>query len=130
MTSFNKIILMGHLTRDPELRVTPGGTAVATFCLATNHRFRKGQETHEDVCYLDCVTFGRQAETVCAYLRKGQAAFVEGRVQWHTWETDDGYTRSKHTIMVHTVQFLSQNSSPHNGHAERARSAREMHVPF
>jgi single-stranded DNA-binding protein len=51
-------------------------------------------------------------------------------LRWHTWETDDGQTRGKHTVLVHTVQFLSQNSSPHNGHAERPRSAREMDVSF
>ena len=55
---------------------------------------------------------------------------MEGRLQWHTWETDDGQTRGKHTVLVHTVQFLSQSSSPHNGHAERPRSAREMDVSF
>ena len=74
MASLNKVILLGNLTRDPEMRYTPNGTAVSTFGLAINRRYRQGDEWRDDVCYVDIVTFGRQAETVGEYLSKGNLA--------------------------------------------------------
>src|SRR5262249_40981641 len=78
-TTFNKIILVGHLSRDPELRFTATGTAMATFGLATNHQYKAGDTRQEEVCFLDVVVFGRQAEVVRDYLHKGNQALVEGR---------------------------------------------------
>jgi single-strand DNA-binding protein len=73
-STFNKIILVGHLSRDPDLRSTTHGTAMATFGLATNHRYKSGDVVHEETCFLDVVVFGRQAEAVGEYLHKGQQA--------------------------------------------------------
>ena len=106
MAHFNKVILMGHLTREPELRYTANGTPVATVGLAVNRRFRQGDETKEDVCFVDVITFGRQAETVCEFLQKGSPALVEGRLQWRSWETEDGQRRSRHEVVAERVQFL------------------------
>jgi single-strand DNA-binding protein len=106
MASLNKVILLGNLTRDPELRYTPNGTPVSTFGLAVNRRYRQGEEWRDDVCYVDIVTFGRQAETVGEYLNKGNLAMVEGRLQWRSWETEDGQKRSKHEVVANNVQFL------------------------
>jgi single-strand DNA-binding protein len=106
MASLNKVILLGNLTRDPELRYTPNGTPVSTFGLAVNRRYRQGEEWRDDVCYIDIVTFGRQAETVGEYLNKGNLAMVEGRLQWRSWETEDGQRRSKHEVVANNVQFL------------------------
>jgi single-strand DNA-binding protein len=107
MTHFNKVILVGNLTRDPEVRYTAHGTAVTTFGLAITHRYRQGDELKEETCFVDCVTFGRQAETVGEYLQKGRPALVEGRLRWQSWETDEGQRRSKHTVLAERVQFLS-----------------------
>jgi single-strand DNA-binding protein len=90
MANLNKVLLLGHLTWEPDLRYTPNGTAVTTFGLAINHRYRQGEEWKDEVCFVDVATFGRQAETAGEYLHKGSPALVEGRLRWHAWETDDG----------------------------------------
>jgi len=117
MASFNKVILLGNLTRDPELRFTPSGTPVASFGLAVNTQ-RAGQsgterggqgnptERREDVCFVDIVAFGRQAETASEYLSKGRAALIEGRLQWRSWEGQDGQKRSKHEVIADRIQFM------------------------
>ena len=106
MASLNKVILLGNLTRDPELRYTPNGTPVSTFGLAINRRYRQGDEWKDEVCYIDIVTYGRQAETVGEYLNKGSMAMIEGRLQWRSWETEDGQKRSKHEVVASNVQFM------------------------
>jgi single-strand DNA-binding protein len=106
MANLNKVILMGNLTRDPELRYTPNGTAVATFGLAINRRYRQGEEWRDDVCFIDVVVWGRMAEVVSDYLGKGSLAMVEGRLQFRTWETPEGNKRSKHEVVADNVQFL------------------------
>jgi single-strand DNA-binding protein len=106
MASFNKVILLGNLTRDPELRYTPNGTPVATFGLAMNRRSGQGSERKEEVCFIDVVTFGREAETASEYLSKGRAALIEGRLQWRSWEGQDGQKRSKHEVVAERIQFM------------------------
>lgn len=106
MASLNKVLLLGNLTRDPELRYAPNGTPVANFGMAINRRYRQGEEWREEVCYVDIVTFGRQAETVGEYLSKGNLAMIEGRLQWRSWETEDGQKRSKHEVVANNVQFM------------------------
>jgi single-strand DNA-binding protein len=123
MASLNKVILMGHLTRDPELRYTANGTPVVTVGLAVNRRYRQGDETKEDVCFVDVVTFGRQAETVCEYLQKGSPALVEGRLQWRSWETEDGQRRSKHEVAAERVQFLPSPAAVREGGRDIAEAA-------
>lgn len=106
MASFNKVILMGNLTKDPEIRYTPSGTPVATFGLAVNRRYKQGEELKEEVCYIDIVVFGKQAEHCGQYLSKGHGVIVDGRLQQRRWETDDGQKRSKHEIVAQTINFL------------------------
>ena len=106
MASFNKVILMGNLTKDPEVRFTPGGTPVATLALAVNRRYKQGEELKDEVCYVDVVVFGKQAETCGQYLSKGHGVIVDGRLQQRRWETDDGQKRSKHEVVAQTVNFL------------------------
>jgi single-strand DNA-binding protein len=100
--------LLGNLTRDPELRYAPNGTAVARFGLAVTTRRRQGEDWKDDVCFVDIVAFGRQAETVGEYLTKGRPALVEGRLQWRSWAGSDGQQRSKHEVVAERVQFLSR----------------------
>ncbi len=111
MASLNKVILLGNLTRDPELRYTPNGTPVSSFGMAINRRYRQGEDWRDEVCYVDIVTFGRQAETVGEYLSKGNLAMIEGRLQWRSWETKDGQKRSKHEVVANNVQFMPRMQS-------------------
>jgi single-strand DNA-binding protein len=107
MASLNKIILLGNLTRDPELRYAPNGTPVTRFGLAVNtSRAGQGDERKEEVCFVDIVAFGRQAETASEYLSKGRPALVEGRLQWRSWEGQDGQKRSKHEVIAERIQFM------------------------
>lgn len=106
MASLNHVILLGNLTRDPDLRYTPAGVAVTTFSLAVNQRMRQGEDWKNEVCYIDIVVFGRQAETVAEYLAKGSLALVEGRLHWRQWATQDGQRRHQHHVVARTVQFM------------------------
>lgn len=106
MASFNKVILMGNLTKDPEIRYTPSGTPVATFSLAVNRRYKQGEELKDEVCYIDIVVFGKQAENCGQYLSKGNGVIVDGRLQQRRWETDDGQKRSKHEVVAQSINFL------------------------
>ena len=106
MISYNKVILIGNLTKDPEIRYTPNGTAVASFRLAVNRRYKQGDEFKEEVCYIDIVVFGKQAESCGQYLNKGSGVIVEGRLQEKRWDTEDGQKRSKHEVVAQTVRFL------------------------
>ena len=110
MVGFNKVILIGNLTRNPELRYTPSGTPVVNFPLAVNRRYRQADEPKEEVCYVDIVVFGRQAEHCGQYLSKGDGAIVDGRLQQRRWETEDGQKRSKHEVVAQNVTFMPKRS--------------------
>ena len=105
MSSFNKVILMGNLTRDPEIRVTGGGMPVGSFSLAINNNRGKAGDDKDDVSYIDCVTFGKQADFVRDYLAKGMPILVEGRLQQNRWE-QEGQKRSKVEVIVSTLTFV------------------------
>lgn len=117
MAGFNKVILMGNLTRNPELRYTPSGTPVASFGLAVSRRFKQGEDLKEEVCFVDIVVFGKQAEHCGQYLSKGNGAIIEGRLQQRRWETEDGQKRSKHEVVAQTVTFMPkrQDGGPGGG---------------
>ena len=108
MASYNKVILMGNLTRDPELRYLPSGAAVANFGLAVNRVYndRQSGERKEDVCFVDITAWSRQAEVCNEYLKKGSPVFLEGRLNFNSWETDDGQRRSKLDVVAERVQLL------------------------
>jgi len=106
MVSYNKVILIGNLTKDPEVRYTPSGTPVANFRLAINHKYKQGEDLKEDVCYIDVVVFGKQAENCGQFLNKGQSVIVDGRLQERRWETEDGQKRNKHEVVAQTVRFM------------------------
>lgn len=107
MAGFNKILLMGNLTRDPQLSYTPNQTAVVEFGLAVNSKWTgKDGEAREETCFVDCRAFGRQAENINKYLTKGRPVFVEGRLTFDSWTAQDGTRRSKHRVTVQNCQFL------------------------
>ncbi len=109
MASFNRVFLMGNLTRDPELRYSESGTAVANLGLAVNTRYRaQDGELKEDVCFVRVVVWGKQAENCSQYLNKGSGVFVEGRLQSRSWETEDGQKRSVMEVRADRVQFLGR----------------------
>jgi single-strand DNA-binding protein len=106
MANLNHVILLGNLTRDPEVRYTPSGTPVATLGLAVNNRLKQGDEWKDDPCFIDVIVFGKQAESCGEYLSKGQPVLVEGRLRYRTWESQDGQKRSKHEVSAFRVQFM------------------------
>lgn len=107
MANFNKVLLIGNLTKDPELRYTPQGTAVVNLRMAVNRRFKnKNQELKEEVCFLTAVVWDKQAETCNQYLHKGSAVLVEGRLQSRSWEDNSGQKRSVIEVRAERVQFL------------------------
>jgi single-strand DNA-binding protein len=108
MANYNKVILVGNLTRDPQLRYLPSQMAVVDFGLAVNHKFRtKTGEDREEVLFVDCSAFGKQAEVINQYCQKGKQILVEGRLKYDTWEDKNGGgKRSKHSVVVDNFQFL------------------------
>jgi len=108
LSNYNKVILMGNLTRDPEVRFTRDGAPVASFTLAINNRYRQENETREDVSYIDVVTFGKQADLVKNYLEKGSPVLVEGRLQQRRWE-QEGQKRSKVEVVTQSITFVGPN---------------------
>jgi single-strand DNA-binding protein len=112
MASFNKVILMGNLTRDPEVRYIPSGTAVCELGLAVSEKFKNqaGDEV-EQVCFVDIVVWGRQGETCGEYLSKGRQVMIEGRLQFDQWKSKEGESRSKLRVRADRVQFLGSPRS-------------------
>ena len=110
MASYNKVFLMGNLTRDPQVKHLPSHMVVAEFGLAVNRRYRTATgEDKEEVAFVDCTAFGRQAETISQYCTKGKPIFVEGRLKFDTWDDKQGNgKRSKLTVVVENFQFLGR----------------------
>jgi len=107
MANYNKVILVGNLTRDPQLSYLPSQTPVCEFGIAVNRRWRGANgEQREETCFVDCRTYGKQAETFNQYMAKGRPVLIEGRLQFDTWEGQDGTRRSKHRIIVERFQFM------------------------
>jgi len=103
---FNKVILMGNLTRDPEVRSTPNGQSVANFTLAVNRTWRGADGSNqESVSYIDCVAWGKTGEVIAQYLQKGRALLVSGRLDQRSWE-QDGQKRSKIEVIVEDFNFV------------------------
>ena len=119
---YNKVILVGNLSRDVELKYLPSGTAVAQFGLATNRTYKDTNtgENKQEVMFIDVKVFGRSAEVANQYLHKGSKALIEGRLVLEQWVDKNGYKRSKHTIIAEKVQFM--DSKNQNGGYE-AQSA-------
>ena len=109
MISLNNVSLVGNLTKDPELRYTPGGTAVTTLRIAANRQFKdKGGQTQKDTCFVNIVVWSQMAEACNQYLQKGRSVFVEGRLQSRSWQNNEGKTRSVLEVVAARVQFMPQ----------------------
>lgn len=118
--SFNKIILVGNLTRDPEIRYIGSGAAVTKFTLAVNRRSKQGEETD----FIDCVAWEKLAETCNTYLKKGSSCLVEGRLSIRSYETKEGEKRKATEVVLNTMQMLDRPGNRSNGEGgERSYAA-------
>lgn len=107
MASFNRVILVGNLTRDPQLSYTPSNTPVCEFGLATNRKWKdRDGNMKEDVCFVDITAYGKQGETINQYMGKGQPMLVEGRLRYSQWTNKEGQKRNKLDVIVESFTFL------------------------
>ncbi len=113
---FNKVILVGNLTRDIELRYLPSGTAIGSTGIATNRRYKNQMgEQKEEVCFIDITFFGRTAEIANQYLKRGSKILVEGRLKYDQWTDQNGQKRSKHSVTAETLQMLDSRQTAGTG---------------
>ncbi len=130
MASFNKVMLMGNLTRDPELRFTANGAAVAGFGLAMNRKYKQGDEWKEEVCFVDITVWGKQAENCAEYLSKGRPVFVEGYLRLNSWETDSGEKRNKLEVVANSVLFLGRPGQRDDSTGGGGMTSNKDDIPF
>ena len=125
MASFNKVILAGHLTRDPELRYTPKGTAVAKIGLAVNRTWTtESGEKKEEVSFIDVEAWGRQGEVIAQYLKKGRPLLIEGRLKLDSWEDKTTHAKlSKLKVVLESFSFIDSKGPDAPGAARRATQA-------
>ena len=116
MANYNKVFLMGNLTRDPQLRYTPNKQAVCDFGIAINRKWKGADgQMHEEVCFVDCTAWAGRAEAISKYLTKGQPIFVEGRLNFRTWDGPDGKKRSKLDVVIEQFQFIGSKGGGQGG---------------
>jgi single-strand DNA-binding protein len=109
MASLNKVLLMGNMTRDPQFSMTPAQTAVVEFGLAINRKFRKQDGTQVDeTCFVDCQMYGKRAEVINKYFKKGDPIFVEGRLKLDQWTDKDNQKRSRMRVVVESFEFIGR----------------------
>ncbi|MBI4576106.1 MAG: single-stranded DNA-binding protein [Planctomycetes bacterium] len=138
MANFNSVMLLGNLTRDPELRSLPSGSPVAEFGLAVNRVWNGAEgEKREETCFVEVSVYGRSAENVHRYLRKGRPVFLQGRLKYDAWTGEDGKKRSKLKVVAERVQFLNSRrdggkDSPPGAPEEEAQEEEEeaMAIPL
>lgn len=146
MANLNRVFLIGNLTRDPELKYVPGGTAVSNLGLAVNRKYRDQNGELKDItCFITVVVWGKQAENCSEYLHKGSSIFVEGNLQSRSWENQNGQKRNVIEVRAGRIQFLGKFSSPkvkkeeeevvfeeesQNNKKEDAASTQDDEVPF
>lgn len=129
MAYLNKVFLIGNLTRDPELRYTPKGTAICQFALAVNRQFKdESGQSRDETCFIDIEAWSKQGELVAKYLTKGSPAMVEGRLKLDQWEDKtSGQKRSKLKVVLENVQFLSSSRSEAGGESSGAPAEEANH---
>lgn len=134
MGFFNKVVLLGNVTRNPEVRYIPStGTAVSRFGLAINRRYKAGNDTKDEVCYIDIVAFAKLGEFCGEFLTKGTSVLVEGRLSQRTWE-QDGVKKSKHEIIAENIQLVwkkdRSDSNDMIGESYDSSEIEEDDIPF
>jgi len=127
---YNKVILMGNLTRDPEMRYTPGGTPVTEFGLAVNRRYTtKDGQQKEEVAFVDITAWGKQAEVIHQYMKKGRRIFLEGRLVFDSWTSSDGQKRSKLRVRLDNFVFLGSRQDAGESQEPLPAAGSESQVP-
>lgn len=123
MPNLNRVMLMGNLTRDPEMRYLPSNTAVTAFTIAINRKWRNQQgEAQEETTFVDVEAFGKTAETINQYMRKGKPIYLDGRLKLDVWKDKEGLNRSKLKVIVESFQFIETRQTEQQD-AEPARGA-------
>ncbi|HUX17453.1 MAG TPA: single-stranded DNA-binding protein [Phycisphaerae bacterium] len=126
MANYNRVILVGNLTRDPQLRYTPSQAAVCDFGLAINRQWSSADgQKREEVTFVDCTAWARSAETLAKYVTKGSPLLVEGRLTYRTWDGPDGKKRSKLEVTVERFQFLGRPGGGAGGAKPNAKPQEE-----
>ncbi len=121
MPSYNKVLLMGNLTRDVQLKSLPSGQAIAEIAIAINRKFKtKDGQDREEVTYVDCECWGPRAEVIAKYFSKGKPIFIEGRLRLDSWEDKDGQKRSKMRVVIDDFQFVEGRGGGSGGGAGAA----------
>lgn len=120
MADYNRVIMIGNLTRDPELKTLPSGQPLCRLGIASNRQFRNRQTGAmvQEVCFVDVDVWGNQAESCRQYLQKGRPVLIEGRLKFDTWQDNNGATRSKHSIVADRIVFLSSAAGAQAGSSE------------
>jgi len=127
MANLNKVLLMGNMTRDPELRYLQSGTAVCDFGIAVNRKWKsQSGEQKDEVCFVDVTFFGRMAEVISEYMKKGRPIFVEGRLRLDSWTSKDGQKRSKLSVVGENMQFLDFKAGGEGGGGGRQAPAQDV----
>lgn len=130
MPSFNKVFLMGHMTRDPQLRYLPSQKPVSDFGIACNRKYKtQSGEEKEEVLFVDCSVFGRTAEVINQHFTKGKPIFIEGRLKYETWEDKNGGgKRNKITVTVDNFQFIGGRDDEEKPRGGQMQSPRERSI--
>jgi len=130
MPNLNHVMIMGNLTRDPELRYTPKNVAVVNIGIAVNRRWRNQEgEQQEETTFVDCEAWGRTAEVMNEYLRKGRPVYVDGRLRLDQWQDKEGNNRSKLKVVVDNFQFLDSRGGDPSSEAPRSGGGRSSQAP-
>jgi len=137
MANFNKVLLMGNLTRDPQLSYLPSQTPVVDLGIAVNRKWTsKDGESKEETMFIDCRAFSRLAENINKYMKKGRPIFIEGRLVYDTWTAQDGTKRSKHRVQIDNCQFLggapgtaSAGADSQSGPAQENQAGHDNNAP-
>lgn len=123
--NLNKVLIAGNLTRDPEITFTPNNVAICKFAMAINSKRKTADGSYkEDVCFVECVAFGRTGDAIGQYMSRGRPMFIEGRLNLEQWTTQDGQKRSKMTVVVDNFQFVGDRGDKGGGQRERTPPAR------
>ena len=135
MATYNKVLIMGNLTRDPELKQTPSNQSVAQIGIAMNRKFKDREGTmREETTFVDCEAWGRTAEVMAQYLTKGKPVFVEGRLKLDQWQDKEGNNRSKLKVVIESFQFIDskggQSSTPPAAGAATSAAPPADDIPF
>lgn len=119
----NKVILLGRLVRDIDLRYTQGGAAIGNSAIAVTRKYTLNGEKREETCFIDITFFGKQAETANQYLNKGSKLLVEGRLKFDQWTDNNGQNRSKHTVAVENMTMLGEPKQSNQGYQQRPQQS-------